>query len=219
VKTRPIKTILFDLDGTLLDTLDDLTASTNHALRLCGYPEKTSVEMRRFLGNGFCRLLEFALPEGSHNPDYALALSSFREHYRHNYNRKTILYPGILALLAKLQEKQKNLAIVSNKYQEAVDKLHTLYFQNYISKAYGERENLPRKPAPDALYMALQAFNSQPEESVYIGDAQVDLEAATNAGMPCIMVSWGFSSREELEKQQASTIIVDHPLEILNFLS
>lgn len=182
--------VLLDLDGTLLDTLEDLHRSTNYALRQFGHPERTLEEVRRFVGNGAAQLFRLAVPEGA-DPDPVLA--AFRAHYQENCRVRTAPYPGIPEALAVLQD-QFPLAIVSNKPDSAVKALCDDYFPGIY--ALGESAQCPRKPAPDMVRKAMETIGV--EDCVYVGDSEVDILTAKNAGVPCLSVLWGFRDREEL---------------------
>ena len=182
--------ILWDLDGTLLDTLGDLTDAVNYALRRCGYPERTQAEVRRFVGNGVGRLMECAVPE---NTPWAKALEIFKEYYYSHCQNKTVPYPGILDALALLGQKYP-MAVVSNKPDAAVKTLCGAVFPGLY--ALGEGANLPRKPAPDMVRRAMAALGV--DACVYVGDSETDVLTAKNAAVPCLSVFWGFRDRETL---------------------
>ena len=196
---RTYKAVVFDLDGTLLNTLEDLRDSVNAALRQCGMPERTEDEIRRFVGNGVEKLMSLSVPKGQENPLFQQAYAIFKEHYGHHCNDKTDLYPGVKELLADLRDRGCRMAIVTNKYQAGMDILMEQYFQEYLSVAIGETAGRPKKPAPDGVYEALKQLGIPKEEAVYVGDSEVDIATARNAGMDCIAVEWGFRTREEQE--------------------
>lgn len=182
--------ILFDLDGTLLDTLQDLADSLNHALARFGYPERTVEETRRFVGNGVLMLIRQAVPEGA---DPMPVLAVFREYYQTHCRIKTGPYPGILAALEELRGKYP-IAVVSNKPDAAVKTLCADYFPGVF--ALGESPDCPRKPAPDMVYKAMKAIGV--ERCVYVGDSEVDVATAKNAGLPCLSVTWGFRDAAQI---------------------
>jgi len=184
------KGILFDLDGTLLDTLEDLHTAVNHALAEHGYPERTRKEIRCFVGNGAEKLIVRAVPEGA---DPIPVLASFRAYYNAHCQVKTGPYPGILEALALVREKYP-IAIVSNKPDSAVKTLCAEYFPEIF--ALGEQEGCPRKPAPDMVFRAMQEIGV--EKCLYVGDSEVDVTTAANAGVECLCVTWGFRDREQL---------------------
>ena len=182
--------ILWDLDGTLLDTLQDLADGTNHALRQFGYPERTVEEVRRFVGNGAQRLIEQAIPAGA---DVAEVLEAFYAYYNAHCRVKTKPYDGILDALAEL-ERRFPMAVVSNKPDTAVKQLCAQYFSGLYAR--GESADCPRKPAPDMVYKAMDAVGV--ETCIYVGDSEVDVATARNAGVPCLSVLWGFRDRRTL---------------------
>lgn len=183
--------ILWDLDGTLLDTLDDLTDGVNHAMDCLGCPRRSREEVRRFVGNGARRLLEQALPEGG---DADAALGLFHEYYDVHCRDKTGPYPGVLDALAELGRSYP-MAIVSNKPDLAVRSLCGEYFPDIYAR--GESKECPRKPAPDMVWAAMKAIGA--ESCVYVGDSEVDVLTAKKAGVPCLSVLWGFRDKEEIE--------------------
>ena len=183
--------ILFDLDGTLLATLEDLHTSTNHVLRELGYPERTLDEVRRFVGNGARRLMDQAVPEGG---DAQAAFDAFQAYYPSHCQIKTRAYEGIPEALAILKEKYP-LAVVSNKPDPAVKVLCADYFPGIYAR--GESADCPRKPAPDMVYKAMEAIGV--ESCIYVGDSEVDVVTAQNAGVPCLSVLWGFRDRADME--------------------
>lgn len=193
-----ITTIVFDLDGTLLDTLEDLTDSVNYALKKFGFPQRTIDEIRSFVGNGIANLIARVLPDGNENPRYGEVLKTFREYYALHCKDKTRPYGGILQMLDSLQGDAYQMAVVSNKFDAAVKELCELYFGDRIRAAVGESEKVRKKPAPDAVYQVLEELSVSPEQAVYVGDSDVDLATAANVPMTCISVTWGFRSREQL---------------------
>ena len=204
---RKYDTVIFDLDGTLLDTLEDLCDSTNFALRSFGYPERTLSEIRSFVGNGIGVLIEKALPQGKENIDYEKVLKVFKEHYAINCNNKTHAYDGIYDLLDKLNLSGYKIAVVSNKVDSAVKELCQRYFKDTFAIALGESKNIKKKPAPDSVLSVIRELNSEKSRTVYIGDSEVDIATASNAGIDCISVSWGFRSKETLQEAGASIIL------------
>ena len=191
--------ILFDLDGTLLDTLEDLLDATNYALRLHGFPERTLPELRRFVGNGAENQIRLSLPEGSSPEEVQKVLASYKPYYTDHCQIKTGPYPGILEALEELKEKYP-VAIVSNKPDSAVKALCADFFTGIY--ALGELPDCPRKPAPDMVYKAIEVLDV--ERCVYVGDSEVDVLTAKNAGVPCVSVLWGFRDREDMEKAGGS---------------
>lgn len=211
-------TVIFDLDGTLLNTLEDLTDSVNYALRLHGFPQRTISEVRSFVGNGVARLMELSIPDGCNNPQFEKCLEDFRNHYSKNMQNKTDAYDGIMDLLKQLSEENYKIAIVSNKFDKAVKGLNREYFGKYIKVAIGESENVSKKPAPDTVFKALEELDSTIDKAVYVGDSEVDVKTARNSGTVCIGVTWGFRGRKLLEEKGADYII-DKPCELLNIIA
>ena len=209
-------TVVFDLDGTLLDTIDDLTRSLNHVLGQHGFPERTMTEVRDFIGNGAARLMELSIPHGLGNPLFALCLSKFRAHYAEN-TRDTRPYPGIMELLARLSEEGFRLAIVSNKPDAAVKALSRAWFGALIGVAIGESDKVPKKPDPAMVYMALKAMRAEPGCCAYVGDSEVDVQTARNAGISFVGVTWGYRDRETLLRSGAD-ILIDSPGELTGVL-
>ena len=214
---RDFKTYIFDLDGTLLSTLNDLASSTNYALRWAGMPERTIEEVRMFVGNGVKLLMERAIPEGVNNPKFEETYAKFREHYMEHNLDTTRPYDGVPELLHELKRRGKHLAIVSNKFYAATQDLAKHFFPDTIEVAIGERENIRKKPAPDTVLEALRQLNVSKEDAVYIGDSDVDIMTAKNCGLPCISVLWGFRDKDFLI-QHGGSLFVDKPIEILSSL-
>lgn len=212
-----IDTVIFDLDGTLLDTLDDLTDSVNHVLEENGYPARTKAYVRRIVGNGLKQTLRLCLPEGSSEEETERLLPVFASYYGSHCQVKTKPYDGIMDSLKTLSERGYKLAIVSNKGDSAVKTLNEQCFKRYVEVAIGEREGIRKKPEPDTVFEALKELRSEKSRAVYVGDSEVDKKTADNAGLPCISVDWGFRDREELEKLLPACII-SHPMEILEVL-
>ena len=182
------KAIIFDLDGTLTDTLEDLFLSVNHALRSCSLPERSLDEVRRFVGNGVRKLVERSVPENTDSTLLEKCFEAFRSHYVIHCQDHTCLYPGIAYLLTALHAKGYKMAVVSNKLQAGVDELAASFFGGVIDVAIGERSGIPRKPAPDMVLAALKELGVEPSEAIYVGDSDVDLQTAANSGLPCC--SW-----------------------------
>ena len=209
-------TIIFDLDGTLLNTLDDLWASVNHAMRENGFPERTRDEVRRFVGNGVKMLIKRSVPEGITEEQYWSAYNSFEKYYAIHSRDNTAPYDGILELVSTLKKNGCSVAIVSNKIDFAVKDLRDKFFKE-IDVAIGDRDDTKNKPEPDMVFKAVKELGVDIKDCVYVGDTDVDLETAHNSGMDCISVSWGFRSREELEGYKAK-MIADKACDILKFL-
>lgn len=214
------KVVIFDLDGTLLNTLDDLADSTNYALSKFGYPTRTIDEVRQFVGNGVAKLIERAIPEGKNNPNFEKCLAIFKENYAQNMYNKTAPYNGIIEMLSNLKSKGIKIAVVSNKFDLAVKELCKKYFEGFIDFAAGENEaqGIKKKPAPDTVISVLNEFNFAPEDAVYVGDSDVDIMTAKNSQMPCISVTWGFRD-EKFLLENGATILINAPSEIYNHLA
>lgn len=214
------KAVIFDLDGTLLNTLDDLADSTNYALSRFGYPTRTIDEVRQFVGNGVAKLIERAIPEGKNNPNFEKCLAIFKENYAQNMYNKTAPYNGIIEMLSNLKSKGIKIAVVSNKFDLAVKELCKKYFEGFIDFAAGENEaqGIKKKPAPDTVISVLNEFNFASEDAVYVGDSDVDIMTAKNSKMPCISVTWGFRDKKFL-LENGATILINAPSEIYNHLA
>jgi phosphoglycolate phosphatase len=214
---RKYNAVIFDMDGTLLDTLEDIAGSVNYALGKLGFPTRDISQIRKSVGNGVVRMLELSLPGGTRNPRINDAVSLFKQHYSKNYRNKTHPYTGVTNLLQNLSASNYKLAVISNKYDEAVNELNAFYFSKYITVAIGEKDGIRRKPAADMLLAALNRLGVKADESVYIGDSEVDIETALNAGVDCISVAWGFRDRDWLKNHGTKTII-DSPWELAALL-
>lgn len=210
-------TVIFDLDGTLLNTLDDLTDSVNYAMEKYGYPVHTLEEVRHFVGNGLKKLIERALPDDVEPEQFQRVFDDFCAYYGENCAKKTCPYEGIPELLDTLRAQGIKLAIVSNKGDFAVQQLRDLYFPGKIEVAIGEKAGIRRKPAPDTVFEAMRRLGSDSAHSIYVGDSDVDIETAKNAGLDCISVTWGFRDRAFLGEHGAQ-YYVDAPEDILTFL-
>ena len=210
------QTYIFDLDGTLLDTLGDLAASVNYALRTHGMPEHSIDDVRRFVGNGVRKLMERAVPDGADNPRFDETFATFRQYYMAHSLDTTRPYEGIPETLATLKARGCHLAVVSNKMMAATQALCHHFFPDTIEVAIGEDEaaGIRRKPAPDTVFAALKTLGVGKEDAAYVGDSDVDIQTARNAGLPCISVLWGFRDRDFLISHGAQTFIT-HPAELL----
>ena len=202
-----VKAILFDLDGTLLDTLDDLTASVNHMLKSFGYPERSREFVRQAVGNGVRNLIVRSLPNGESAARVEECLAAFRAHYSKNLDVKTKPYPGVMDMLRALKDEGIACGVVSNKYDGAVAALCQRHFGDLIQVAIGERPGLGRKPSPDSAFEAMRVLGAERETTVYSGDSDVDVKTASNAGLKCVAVSWGFRPRESLVDAGADAVV------------
>jgi len=202
------KTYIFDLDGTLLNTLDDLAGAVNYALRTHGMAEHSLDDIRRFVGNGVRMLMQRAIPDGEQNPLFDEVFDTFRNYYMHHSIDQTRPYKGIPQMLQTLKAQGCRLAVVSNKFLTATQQLVSHFFPE-IEVAIGEHENegIRKKPAPDTVHEALRQLGVDKTSAVYVGDSDVDIETAHNAGLPVICVLWGFRDRDFLENHGATTFI------------
>ena len=192
------KLVVFDLDGTLLDTLGDLAGSVNYALRKHGLRECSLQEVRSFLGNGIVRLMQNAVKNAVEGVAFEEVFQTFRSHYLEHCLDTTQPYPGILPMMEKLRESGVKIAIVSNKLHPAVQELNRRFFADLVTSAIGESETVRRKPHPDGVLKALEELGSRPEEAVYVGDSEVDWETARQAGLRCVLVLWGVRDEDFL---------------------
>lgn len=210
-------TVLFDLDGTLLNTLDDLADSVNDVLLSEGYQKRTLEEIRMFIGNGAKKLMERALPQGTPETEILRCLALFRSVYQKNMRNKTRPYDEIPALLERLKGMGIKIGVVSNKPDEAVKEVCGFYFREDVNAAIGDNMNRKKKPAPDNVYEVLKQLGSRKEKTLYVGDSDVDVVTARNAGLDCVGVAWGYRSREILAEAGADHII-DEPQQLLELI-
>ena len=210
-------TYIFDLDGTLLNTLEDLSSSVNHAMEQCHYPTHSIEKVREMVGNGVRRLIERAVPEGTSADDTQRALSIFQEYYLAHNEDKTQPYDGIIPMLKELKKRGYKIAVVSNKFDKATKALCKKYFPGLIDVAIGENESqgIRKKPHPDMVSLALRQLLSSAGEAIYIGDSEVDIATAQNSGLHCISVLWGFRTKSFLLGNGAK-ILVDKPSDIIH---
>ena len=207
------QTVIFDLDGTLLNTLDDLADSVDHALREMGWPPRSLAEIRQFVGNGVALLVERAVPAGTDPADAETCLALFKAHYALHMKDKTAPYPGVLDLLDALRESGLSTAVVSNKFDAAVKGLCGDYFGARIQAAAGESATAPKKPDPAMVRRALSDLGASADGAVYVGDSDVDIATAKNAGIPCVSVTWGFRN-EDFLRAHGATRVVHSPEEL-----
>ncbi len=213
-----ITTIIFDMDGTVLNTLDDLTDSVNYVFSKFGLPARSRDEYRQFFGNGIGYAMKCAAPEGTPDSLIEEMIPVFKEYYDIHCLDKTGPYDGIIDLMKELRNSDFKMAIVSNKIDSAVKELNERFFSEYVSVAIGERPGVSRKPAPDTVFAALAELGSSTDEAVYIGDSEVDLMTAKNSNLPCIAVLWGFRDRDFLIKNGASAF-AKTPKDIISYLT
>ncbi len=196
--------VLFDMDGTLLDTLEDLRDGVNLVLERRGYPQHTLEEIRDYVGNGAGVLIRRALPEGTAEAEISEVLAEYKEWYRVHYCTKTRPYPGVAELLDKLAAAGVKMAVVSNKPDAVTKELAKKFFPGL--PAFGQRDDVPRKPEPQMVWNALETLGVSREQACYVGDSEVDVATARNAGLPAVIVSWGFRTEEQLRAAGAATI-------------
>lgn len=211
------KTVIFDLDGTLLNTLDDLAAATNYALAQHGLPQRTTEEVRWFVGNGIKKLIERAVPGGTSDMVQEEVYATFNAYYKQHCNDATQAYSGVMELLTALRRRGCKTAIVSNKADYGVQELVQRYFAANLDAACGERAGIAKKPAPDMLLAVMQKLGAEPQTTIYVGDSDTDLETARNAGVPCIGACWGFRGREFLV-QHGAELLAETPGEVLELV-
>lgn len=212
-----INTVIFDMDGTVLDTLDDLAASVNYVLQKYGMPARSKKEYRLFFGNGIRYALRCAVPPQYSDEVVDGMIPLFREYYNQHCLDRTVPYSGIPELMEELKKQGYKMAIVSNKIDSAVKELNHRFFSDFVSVAVGEKPGIRRKPAADTVLAALAELNSSADEAVCVGDSEVDLQTAGNAGLPCIAVLWGFRDKDFLSENGA-TFFADTPNDILSIL-
>ena len=213
-----IHSIIFDLDGTLTDTLQDLANSVNYALRKMNWRERSLDEVRSFVGNGVRRLISRAVPEGISEEEFERCFAFFRQHYLVHCQDNTRLYPHVGGMLQEVHKQGFKTAIVSNKLQAGVDELYDTYFRDVIDVAIGQREGMALKPAPDMVELALEQLGASKDETIYLGDSEVDALTARNAGLRFVACLWGFRDREQLEEAGA-TEFISHPEELLSIIN
>lgn len=211
------KLVIFDLDGTLLYTLEDLTSSVNYALALYGYKTRSLEDISSFVGNGVEYLMRQAVPADLDERDFAECYASFKEHYSKHCCEKTRPYDGIMETLRILKSRGLVVGIVSNKFQDAAEDVCEHYFKGLYDIVVGESDNCRRKPAPDGIDMICEKFNVDKEDVLFFGDSEVDIKTAENAGVYCVSVLWGFRDVELLKKNGAK-VFINNPLDIADII-
>lgn len=209
--------VIFDLDGTLLNTLGDLRAATNHALEVRGLPPHSMEEIRQFIGNGIRLLICRAMPEGTPEAEIDAALDDFKAYYAAHIHDRTVPYDGIPQLLTALRKRGIKVAVLSNKIDSALQQLIEYFFPGKTDVVFGEHVGVPRKPDPTSCRMVMQQLGVQPEQVLYVGDSGTDMQTAKNAGLYAVGVTWGFRSKEVLLEYGAD-ILVHRPEQILQIL-
>ena len=215
---KKYKMVIFDMDGTILDTLEDLKNCINYALEVSGFPTRTTDEVRMFVGNGLWKLVERAVPAGTSEEEKEHVFKELTSYYKDHCTDNTKAYAGILELLRSLRDQSYMTAVVSNKADFAVQELVRDYFDGLFDYAVGEREDVRKKPAPDAVNAILNKYGLNPSDAIYVGDSDVDIETAKNAHMDCISVLWGFRDHTFLEQHGAS-VYAEKPEDILSLLA
>lgn len=213
-----IKGIIFDMDGTILNTIDDVVASVNYAMQYFNLPEKTVQEVKDGIGRGAINLIEDVVPRGTSEADIYKIYEVYQTYYDQHTNDFTAPYEGILDLLKTLKNNGYKLAVVSNKYRYLVEALNHDIFKDYFDISMGEMDGVPIKPAPDMIHIALKEMNLLKDEVIFIGDSDVDMMTATNANIKSIGVTWGYRSKEVLIKHKADYII-DQPKDIIKIIN
>lgn len=209
--------VIFDLDGTLLNTLGDLRAATNHALEVRGLPPHSMEEIRQFIGNGIRLLIRRAMPEGTPEAEIDAALDDFKAYYAAHIHDRTVPYDGIPQLLTALRKRGIKVAVLSNKIDSASQQLIEYFFPGKTDVVFGEHVGVPRKPDPTSCRIVMQQLGVQPEQVLYVGDSGTDMQTAKNAGLYAVGVTWGFRSKEVLLKYGAD-VLVHRPEQILQIL-
>lgn len=210
-----IKTIIFDLDGTLLNTLEDLMISTNFALSEFGFPTHSLEDIRKFVGNGVKKLIERAVPQDCPQEVMEKCLEVFKKHYSQNMYNHTKPYDSILEILKELHNRGLKIGVVSNKFDSAVKELCKKYFPNLIDIAIGQSDDVPKKPAPNGVFRAMKELSAETSSTIYVGDSEVDVQTAKNSNLPCIGVLWGFRDKKDLE---GAEYIISAPRDILKIV-
>ena len=206
---RKYELVIFDMDGTILYTLDDICNGVNAALEKHGLPKRSKDEVRRHIGNGIRHEIESSVPQGTPESVIDAVFHDFHAWYQIHCNDSTRPYEGIIELLQRLKEEGMHSAVVSNKADYAVKALNEIYFNGLLEAGVGEKEGIARKPAPDEVNEVLRLLDMYKKKAVYIGDSEVDIETAENAGMDCIGVSWGYRDRKWLQECGAKVIVDD----------
>lgn len=215
---KKYRTILFDLDGTLLDTIEDLTSSVNHVMRTFGEPEHSREAVRKMVGNGVRKLMERAIPDGTACPSFEEQVALQKEYYLSHSREATKPFDGIIPLLQECRNRGIMTGVVSNKDHPAVRELCYFFFKDLITESVGNGEGRRVKPYPDGCYEAMMRLMADKASTLYVGDSEVDAQTAENAGLDCVLVSWGFREKEQLLKEKAVAVI-DEPAELLDFVS
>lgn len=212
------KLVIFDLDGTLLYTLEDLMQSVNFTLDLFGYEARTLEEISSFVGNGIQHLLRQALPANISEEEFNSCFACFKDHYSKHCCEKTRPYDGIMEVLNVLKNRGIKVGVVSNKFQSAAEEVCEHYFEGLYDAVMGESEVCRRKPSPDGINMMCEKFGVEKDETIFFGDSEVDVKTGDNAGVYCVSVLWGFRDREFLARHGAK-LFVSNPLDIVDMIN
>lgn len=210
-------TIIFDLDGTLLKTIYDLTDSVNYVMRKYKYKERTAVEVQSFLGNGAKKLIERCIPDGQNSVNYESCCNDYINHYSSNLHEKTKPYDGVIVLLKKLKENGYKIGVVSNKMDSVAKKLVKNHFNEYIQVCQGQSDEVDKKPDPKGVYIVAKKLDTALSKCIYVGDSEVDIQTAKRANIFSISVSWGYRSKEVLQNAGAE-IVIDFPEQLMDKL-
>jgi len=214
---HPFSCVIFDLDGTLLETLQDLTDCTNWALARQGWPTHTVAQVRGFVGNGLYKLIERAVPAGTPPALVDQAFAQFKPYYVAHCMDASRPYDGIIAMLTQLHSRGIATALVTNKAQTATDLLYERFFKDVITVAVGQQPGLALKPARDEVDKALALLKADPENAIYVGDSEVDKQTADNAGLPCALCAWGFRGRPFIDELKPLAIL-DRPSDVMRLV-
>lgn len=212
------KAVIFDMDGTILNTIEDLADALNFALKTNKFPKRSLLEVKSFVGNGIRTLIKRSVPDEINDDEVKQLNADFTEYYSVHCADKTKPYEGILELISKLKKEGLKTAVISNKADYAVQILLEQYFNGLFDVSVGERSGVRKKPAPDTVNEVLKTLNCSPDEAIYVGDSEVDIETAKNAGIECIIVGWGFRDKDFLIAHGAKTVVSD-PAELHRMLS
>lgn len=212
------KLIIFDLDGTLIDTVNDLNKAVNYALNKFGFEQRTILQTRNDIGNGVAVLIARSIPNGKENPYYQDCLSVFKAYYREHYFDLSLPYNGVIDVLASLKEKGYTLAVVSNKFNEGTNKMIKHFFKDTFAIIQGEEPPLKTKPSSDMVDYVLKELNVKREDALYVGDTEVDYQTAINSSLDVVLVSYGYRTREQLEEKIKNASIIDAPHKLLDIL-
>ncbi|NLY71910.1 MAG: HAD family hydrolase [Clostridiales bacterium] len=210
-------TVIFDLDGTLVDSLGDLVQSVNIVLRSRDYPLRTVEEVKRFIGDGYRLLMKRSLPAGTEDEEIDRCTRLFEENYFKDMIGNTKPYDGIIEILKELKKREIKIGVVSNKKDDATKEICRYFFAPYIDIAVGDNPKRNKKPAPDNVYEVMSKLKSSKDKTIYVGDSDIDVKTAKNAGLYCVAVSWGYRPKEVLIKENPD-LIIDKPSEILSLL-